>query len=345
MSSRSQSLTSVELSEDEEFDDERYEEFVNDSYGVHGANQLVGHGSVTNENCGTYRGRYGCLNTEGHELPLQLRGEKWKKQVFQHPVFYSCHKPSCPKCFRSWMVREARAIEFRLSESSKVLGKKTGVVEHIVASVPPERYSLGFVAMRALTLKALVSRGVIGGCMIYHAFRENKATGYWYFSPHWHVLGFIEGGYKCRSCVKQYCSECHGFEGHTRRRFEKDGYIIKVAQDEQGVAGERRSPYQTAKYQLSHASIRTDSKRPQVVTWFGICSYRKLKVKYVPKQAVCPYCGRKLVRIRYDGTRYFCIDRNSPDFVSESHEDLNENGAEVWSEIASVDYGGSGSYV
>lgn len=335
------SLSNVDFPDDEEFDDDTHQSFINSSYGVCGSNQLVGHGSVTSENCGTYRGRYGCLNTKGHELALQLEGKKWRGQIYQHAVFYSCHKPSCPKCFRSWMVREAKAIEFRLLEAERYYGK----TEHIVASVPPERYGLSFLATRALTQKALVRRGVIGGCMIYHAFRENKSTGYWFFSPHWHVLGFVKGGYKCRSCVKQICSVCHGFEAHTRECFEQDGYIVKVAVDNEGrgAAGVRRSVLDTAKYQLSHASVRTDCKRPQVVTWFGVCSYRKLRVKYEPKKAACPICGGKLVRLRYSGNKCFCIDRNSVDFVFESVEDLEEDGVEVWEEVPVCGYGRSGS--
>lgn len=331
------SLANVDFSDDEEFDDDTYQKFVNSSYATCGANQLVGHGSVTNENCGKFRGRYGCLDTVSHEFPLLLQGEKWEGQVFQHPVFYSCHRPSCPVCFRSWMVREARAVEARLVEAEKFHGR----AEHIVASVPLERYGLSFLGMRVLTLKALTVRGVVGGVMIYHAFRENRSTGFWYFSPHWHVLGFIDGGYSCRGC-KKVCSahDCHGFEVHTRECFEKDGFIVKIAQDKFGVAGVRDSLFKTVKYQLSHASIRTDVKRPHVCTWFGVVSYRKLKFKYVPKKAVCPYCSGKLVRVRYVGDKYFCIDRDSPDFVSSSHEDLAEDGVVLWEEIVTVGYRG-----
>jgi hypothetical protein len=328
---------------DEGFDDFAVDEgCANSSYGVCGANELVGHGPVTNPKCGTYRGRWGCLDHEKHVLPLQLRGDKSNGRIYQHPAFYSCHSPRCPRCYRSWMVREARAIEFRLSEASK----RFGLVEHIVASVPPERYGMSYDGMRKLTLLALARRGIIGSAMIYHSFRENKSTGYWYFSPHWHVLGFIEGGYKCRSCVKVSCSGCHDFEAHTRECFKRDGYIVKVAVGDEGrgTAGERKSVYHTAVYQLSHASVRTDRKRPQVVTWMGVCSYRKLKVKYVPKKSVCPLCGGELNRVRYLGSKRFCIDRDSPDFVFESIEDLEENGIVVWEEVGTA-FGGSGRYV
>jgi len=152
------SLENVDSSDFEESVVDVPQKFVNSSYGVCGSNELVGHGQVTSERCGTYRGRYGCLNVGSHELPLQLQGKKCVEQVYQHPVFYSCHRPRCPKCFRSWLVREARAIAFRLAEADKYGGK----IEHVVASVPPERYGLSFVAMRALTLKVFVKIGQLG---------------------------------------------------------------------------------------------------------------------------------------------------------------------------------------
>lgn len=314
---------------------------IGHDWGTLGARQMVGHGSVTNDNCGTYRGRYGCLHTELHELPLMLDGKKWKGQVYHHPVFYSCHKPSCPVCFRSWAFREAGEIDTRLAEASK----RFGLVEHIIASVPLSSYGLSDEGLRAKTVKALAVRGIVGGCLIFHGFRYKETRG-WYWSPHFHVLGFIKGGYKCRSCVKQLCSSCCGFEAHTRRCFEKDGFIVKIAEDRYGVKGVRGSVSETAKYQLSHASIRTDVKRPHAVFWYGVCSYRKLKVKVEKRKASCPCCGRELIRLRYFGMKRFVLDRDSPYFVYESFDDLEEEGRVVWEEVPSsrYDYGRSGSY-
>lgn len=331
------SLANVDFS-DEEFGEERYNDFINDTYGVFGDNVLVGHGEAC-ENGGKYRGRFGCLNIEGHVLALQLCGEKSEEQVYQRPVFYSCHCPSCPKCWRSWLLREARAIEARLTEAAK----RYGAVEHLVVSVPPERYGLDFKPMRALVLKAAARRGCIGGCAIYHAFRETD-SGYWYFSPHWHLLCFLEGGYECRSCskcVNGVCLDlsCHGFEAHTRKCFNTDGFIVKVAQDRTGVAGMRISVFETSKYQLSHAAFRKDCKRPNIVTWWGICSYRRLHFKYVPKKSVCPYCSSPLVRLLYTGSKVFDFDRNSATFVREPHEDLKEDGILVWAAVE-TDFGG-----
>lgn len=337
-----QSLANVDFSDDEEFDDEEYQQFINSSYGVCGVHVLAGHGSVTDEKkCGSYRGRWGCLNTQGHALPLQLQGEKSWEQVYQHPVFYSCHKWTCPRCFRSNVNREARRAEYRLKKAEERLGLKC---EHVIASVPPERYSLTVAQMRALCIKALKSRGWMGGAILFHAFRLNRSTGYWFFSPHFHTLSIPSSTYLCRNCAKRLCSECHGFEWLTRERFERDGWIVKVAVDNQGrgVAGERRSIFDTLKYQLSHCSVSTEQKRSVVVTWYGTCSYRQLTdIKYTPKKAECPYCGQKLVKVRYLGSRHLCVDRESPDFKYESHEDLVENGVLVWEEVAeAMDVGG-----
>jgi len=330
---------------DEEYDDTRYREFLNEEFGVCGHNTLVGHGKPR-PRCGDYEGDIGCLDTEAHKFRLQLAGSVGVEEIYRRPVFHHCHRPACPKCYRAWMVHEAKRIAGRLAEASK----RYGSVEHLSANVPPERYGMDFKAMRAFILKALKRRGVIGGCIIYHGFRENKFTRHWFFAPHWHCLGFLQGGYSCRGCSKRafasrsVCAGCHGFEAHTRECFNVDGTIVKVAVDDKGEAGERRSVFQSAKYQLSHASIRTDCVRPQVVTWFGTCSYRKLKFVYVSEKPVCAICGGQLRGVRYSGSKHFCVDVDSPDFKFESVEVLREDGRVVWEYLPESDSGGSGSY-
>jgi hypothetical protein len=72
------------------------------------------------------------------------------------------------------------------------------------------------------------------------------------------------------------------------------------------VLGERKTVGGTAWYQLNHASVRRgdNSKKSHVATWFGVCSYRKLKLingKDVGIKHKCPICGNDLVRVRYLG--------------------------------------------
>ena len=256
--------------------------------------ELVGHGEVTNEKCGRFSGYfYGCLRVDLHKL-ITLDGANYANMIYGKPFFHSCDKPSCPICFKyGWAVREAKSVEARLKEASK----RFGLVEHIVVSVPAKDYGLSYEAMRFKVVKVLKSRGVVGGALIFHGFRFDKRKWCWYWSPHFHVLGFILGGYgKCRGC-KKVClmhPECNGFEKRTRKFYKTDGYIVKVL-------GKRKTVMGSAWYQLHHSSVKKGSVRFHVATWFGNVSYRKLKVTAEMRKAVCPICKHDLVKMRYIG--------------------------------------------
>jgi hypothetical protein len=277
----------------------------------------VGNGDVTNpDTCGQFRGYKGCLNVDLHNI-VTLEGHNHKGEVYVKKRFYSCDKPTCPVCFKfGWAVREATNVESRIREASR----KYGLAEHVTSSVPQNDYGLSFKKLRAKQLKILKSRYVHGGVLIFHAQRyanfweakRKRVPQGWYFSPHFHIIGFVDGGYsKCRKCENMMvngevkypakCMGCKGFEGQTRRMWEKEGgkgsgYIVKVL-------GKRKSVFGTAWYQLNHASLITGGERSQVATWFGTCSYRKLKLKKEDriKRDVCPICGYDLVKIRYVG--------------------------------------------
>ena len=144
-----------------------------------------------------------------------------------------------------------------------------------------------------------------------------------------HVLGFLRPSYgRCRKCKFQKCvgignfNQCDGFEAVTRRFYESDSVIVKVAEDKFGVKSERKSVFRTAQYLLSHASIRTDVKRPHAYTWFGCVSYRKMKVVIPKRKFQCPICGDELVRVRYNfdvrlddyGHQRFITNKDNPNF-------------------------------
>jgi len=322
---------------DDTEDDMEYEP-VTTAY-RYGNFQLVGHGEVTNVMCGRFRSFWGCSRTELHDK-VTLDGNNFKGKVYMRKVFHSCDKPSCPSCYKyGWAVREAGRIEMRLAEASKQLRL---AVEHIVSTVPPRYYGLSYKALRAKMREVLRARGVIGSAMIFHGFRFNKRQ-FWYWSPHFHVLGFIEGGYKCRSCkrVKETgkCglenSGCDGFVNRSYRAYEKDGCVVKVL-------GERKTVGGTAWYQLNHASIDVTKRRFQVTTWWGVCSYRKMKVKPELKKNVCPICQHDLKEHRYYGSskrvmNCFASDANSCKMI-DLVADKVEDGRVVWFER--VDKGG-----
>jgi hypothetical protein len=270
-----------------------------------GEYELVGHGKQTNAECGKFKRFDGCPNVEAHNNARWFTPDLPKDAVYVRSVYHSCDKPTCPKCFKyGWAVRQATRMEKRLKEAST----RFGLVEHIVVSVPQKEYAFSLEALRKRAVKILANRGIIGGSMIFHAFRYRnervaRKTGLpigWYWNPHFHVLGFVGGeGYgKCRRCKGADCYACNGFEGVTRSENKKDEWIVKVLDKRKSVGG-------TAWYQLNHASIRcSDSKNSHAATWFGVCSYRKLKLingKDVGIKHECPICGGDLVRVRYLG--------------------------------------------
>lgn len=306
---------------------------LENGWGSFGDYQLVGNGVKTNEFCGKYMSLKGCLRVDLHNL-ITLDGVNFKGKVFRRLVHSWCDKPSCPICFKhGWAVREAGKIEGRLAEASKRFGQ----VEHIACSVPLTDYGLSYEALRKKAVNVLYGVGVIGGVMLLHAFRYDLRK-HWYWSPHFHVLGFIFGGYsRCRHCKGGDCYACDGVEGKCYKAYRENGYIVKVF-------GERRNVFGTAWYQLNHASVRVGVRRFHVATWFGVCSYRKLKVTVERRKALCPICQHELESLRYFGGKNFVVDRSSPDFKREFFADYEEDGRPVWFEVVKPLRYGSGSY-
>lgn len=263
----------------------------------------VGTGEQTSIRCGQFLGWLGCLNTDLHNHST-LDGVDHTGNVYIKRVFHSCDKPECPICFKKgWAIREAGKAESRLKEASK----RFGIAEHIIDSVPLSDYSLPFEKLKAKSLKAMVARHYIGGVMIFHAQRfanyaEATRKGIpagWRYSPHFHYLGFIDGGYgSCRGCRKSRieCWGCKGFEGLTRRLNVTDGHIVKVK-------GARKTIFGSLWYQMNHMTIIHGKVRTHTVTWNGICSYKKLKLEKEDriKRDICPICGHELVRVEYVG--------------------------------------------
>jgi len=302
--------------------------------GLFGEFRLAGHGDVTNAYCGKFKTFVGCRRVELHDK-VTLDGVNHKGKAYVKKIFNSCDKPSCPVCFkRGWAVREGRRIEARLVEASKRFGK----VEHIVASVPVCDYSLNFESLRRKVVDILFVRGVVGGVLIFHRDRFSRGKG-WFVSPHFHVLGFVLGGYPCRGC-KKLCSahNCDGFEGRTRREFVKDGFIVKVL-------GERTTVGGTAWYQLNHSSYRVGVERSNVATWFGCCSYRKLKVTVELKRAVCPICQHDLEELRYSGDKPDILAVFGSSRLSGGRLDFDadavEDGRDVWSVVIKHGFAGN----
>jgi len=261
---------------------------VNVSWARAGGWEMVGNGGVTNSHCATFGKFMGCLNVEGHNV-VDLEGHDFRGKVVFKPVFRSCDSASCPKCYYvGWATREAGKAEARLAVS----GKSWGLVEHIVVSPSPKDYALSYDVMVAKLGKYLFALGVVGGAFIFHPFRWDDAKMDWYWSPHFHVVGHVAGGYRCRGCTATVleCRACGKFEDRKYRLNEQSGWIFKVL-------GKRKSVFATFRYQLEHSAVKVGAKRANVVRWFGVCSYRKLKVTPVRRKHLCPLCGEEFSRI------------------------------------------------
>jgi RNA polymerase subunit RPABC4/transcription elongation factor Spt4 len=72
--------------------------------------------------------------------------------------------------------------------------------------------------------------------------------------------------------------------------------------------------------------------RFHVATWFGNCSYCKLKVTAKVKKNICPICESDLVKLWYFGSKRFVLDRSSSEYKRDFLDSLSEGDREVWVE-------------
>lgn len=286
----------------------------------HNNYQPVGRGLRSSVVCGRWMSFSVCKNVEGHK-GISLGGTDCTGKVVVRHNHMWCHKSSCPVCFiRGWSVRGARNIEGRFVKADNLgLGK----VEHILVSVAVADRDLPESVMRKKCRLALFDRGIIGGCMIFHGYRIDKKRDVLVWSPHYHVLGFVVGGYaRCRECERKWnCLKgCGDFDDRAWQGYEKDGYYVKVF-------AERKTIFGTAHYQLNHATIRVGIVRFHAVTWFGSCGNCKFKSANVDVEVLCPVCESEMVKSVYMGKRHIVKNVGHVDYVSLFVDDeFDENG-------------------
>jgi len=226
---------------------------------------LPGHGEKYSD-CGEWRSR-GCLNVEGHNQ--QGLDEDHVGLVYIQRYQRTCFRSQCPVCYESWAGKEAGKIEYRLKA-----GPKNRKVIHVIVSPPVEDWvRMEYLQLRNKSYKVAKSSGFWGGSCIFHPFRKKESTNRWYFSPHFHMLGY-------------------GWIQGTKEGYESHGWVVKNAGIRKTVSG-------TALYQLSHAGFNASY---HTVTWFGSLSYNKVKVPKMPiEKDVCPVCGSELQNLWYFG--------------------------------------------
>ncbi len=213
--------------------------------------------------CGDW-GFKGCLNVDGH-AGTEAHGKAFVKTFQKH-----CFRASCEDCASNWISRESNKSASRL----EVYQDKTGETsKHIILS-PPQNTSKSPKELRLEAYEILKNVKAKGGCLVFHPFRKyktfdfqkNRDGDYWYYAPHFHVVGF-------------------GWLEHIPENYKKSGWVVKNK-------GLRKSNFGTIRYILSHAGVKKGS---HTLTWFGELSYSKLKVPdYVNEERLCPYCSEEL---------------------------------------------------
>ena len=280
----------------------------------------VGRGDVSSDLCAKWISFSVCFNVSGHKNMFLNAEDCTDKVVVRHNHMW-CHRSLCPRCFiRGWSVRQARSGHARLVEAVK---RGLGKVEHVVVSVALVDRDLPESVFRKKCRDALVDRGVIAGCMVFHGFRISKERDCLVFAPHYHCLAFVRGGFdRCRNCVhtREDCYSCSGLKGREVRGYKKDGYLVKVLP-------ERKTVFGTSFYLLNHATVRVGIKRFHCVTWYGGCANRKFKSEKAMVESTCPVCDEDMVKSMYKGTRFIVKDIGNCDYVPVFVDDLlDENG-------------------
>jgi hypothetical protein len=227
---------------------------------------LPGHGKAYSH-CGSWRSK-GCLNVEEHNQ--QGICENMAGKVFVRRYQWKCQRAECPTCYESWAGREAGKIEYRL----RAAPKKRRPIHLVVSPKIADICTLSYEDLRRKAYVISKKSGFLGGSCIFHPFRENELSKEWYFSPHFHMIGY-------------------GWIEHTKEGYEAHGWVVKNV-------GLRKTVSGTALYQLSHAGVH---EKYHTITWFGSLSYNKLRAPPQPeKEEICPICGAKLRALWYFGS-------------------------------------------
>lgn len=227
---------------------------------------LVGSGEAL-VGCGSFF-TVGCLNVEEHK-GMTLEGVSMEGKALLKRRKRSCHRALCPICWGDWANREVKKARARLD--AFVLKGRSLKPIHVMVSVPYADYALDLMAMRKKVYASLKRVHVFGGMMIYHPKRE--AQGLWYFSPHFHIIGY-------------------GWVVDVRQNYVYSGYVVKNIGIRKTVGG-------TIWYQLSHAGV---NEKHHTITWFGALYGKKLDVKYPEKEEdLCPLCKSFMRKVLYVG--------------------------------------------
>ncbi len=200
---------------------------------------------------------WGCDNTKQHPN---------NKHYAEHEV-KTCKVGNCPKCFESWINRQANRSTRRFS---KYLEDKTYNFRHIILSPPQEQAKeMNYNQLKKYLTFALKVANIKTCAVVFHPFRfQDQKKSMPYLSPHFHLL-------------------VYGKITNTTEFHNKTQWIIK----NKGDMKNEIDIFNCVRYLLSHAGIR---EKTHAVRYLGDISYRKLKVEKEPFEHGCPHCNLPL---------------------------------------------------
>jgi len=233
--------------------------------------KMVGTGEPK-EYCGDFITE-GCANFLNHPNSM----------VYAQNRRLSCKRAECSACWDSWLIRESSRVTERI-EKFRMLSQRNGFrfckPIHVIVSPSKWLWNVTWTELKK-SFRVMVKRaGIVGGVSMFHAFRLKSDGKTWFYSPHFHMIGY-------------------GWVINTNK-ISKEGWVIK----NKGIRKSSTKVYSTVAYLLSHTAI---AKGIHSVTWFGDLSYRSkyaLELKREIEESdtdKCPYCSQYLVLFEIRG--------------------------------------------
>ena len=216
------------------------------------------------------------LPAQGQAKPYCKKWVSWGcNNLKQHPKnkHYAEHEQKtckiahCPKCFESWINRQANRSTRRFSKFAQ---NKKFNFRHIVLSPPPQRAKhMSYDDLKKWLNQVLKIANIETCAIVFHPFRfHDREKIQPYVSPHFHLI-------------------VYGKITNTTEFYNKTRWLIK----NKGDLKKDVDIFNCVRYLLSHAGVR---KKTHVIRYLGDISYRKLKVEKEPQRHVCPYCSLPL---------------------------------------------------
>lgn len=214
----------------------------------------------------------GCLQTHNH---MYIMDPNKRGKAYIKKVKHNCGRAQCPECNKKWMVKSTENIVHRIEKGKPSRFRKP---IHVTVSIPFDEWIrfkdlVEYPKLRRKATRLAKKAGMVAFAMIPHAYRQNKTSKLWRFSPHFHLLGY-------------------GWIVNTKRIYERTGWIIKNHRIRKSVGA-------TAYYQLSHAGIKEGR---HTISWCGSLAWNKIKIPKLRKERqLCPLCGSLIMKVIYYG--------------------------------------------